>query len=69
MTLREMIIERIHYAMDEENLAELYSVNGDDLEHLARDVRDTADAKRGIVEFAGVGFGVGDEFCDGLCRH
>lgn len=34
MTLREMIIERIHYAMDEENLAELYSVNGDDLEHL-----------------------------------
>lgn len=35
MTLREMIIERIHFAMDEDELAELYSLHGDELEDLA----------------------------------
>ena len=35
MTLRELLIERIYFAMDEEELAELYSVHGDDLEDLS----------------------------------
>lgn len=35
MNLREILIERIHFAMDEENLAELYSVHGDELEDLS----------------------------------
>lgn len=35
MTLREILIERIYYAMDEESLAELYSVHGDELEDLS----------------------------------
>lgn len=35
MTLRELLIERIHYAMDEEELLELYSVHGDELEDLS----------------------------------
>lgn len=33
-TLRELILERIYFAMDEESLAELYSLHGDDLEQL-----------------------------------
>ena len=35
MTLRELLIERIHYAMEEEELRELYSVHGDELEDLS----------------------------------
>lgn len=35
MTLRELLIERIHFAMDEANLAELYSVYGDELDDLS----------------------------------
>lgn len=35
MNLREMIIERIHYAMHPDELAELYSLHGDDLELLS----------------------------------
>ena len=35
MNLRELLIERIHFEMDEENLAELYSIHGDELELLS----------------------------------
>lgn len=35
MTLRQILIERIHYAITEEELAELYSVHGDELEDLS----------------------------------
>lgn len=34
MTLREILIERIYYAMTDEELQELYSVHGDELEDL-----------------------------------
>ena len=35
MNLREILIERIYFAMPEEELAELYSVHGDELQDLS----------------------------------
>lgn len=50
MTLRELIIERIHFAMDEEELAELYSVHGDELEDLSDiDLFDIYEEINGLV--------------------
>lgn len=50
MNLRELIIERINFAMDEEELAELYSVHGDELEDLSDiDLFDIYEEIHGLV--------------------